>query len=498
MRALPFATLFAILFVATASAATVSGTVTPATGMVVAAYDASGNFVVQATTNASGQYTLTVNPGSYHLLAYDPSGTYATSYYNNAESFETSALVNVSGDLTNIDFALVKAGFLAGTVTSTNGTPLAGITVAAYNGNGTRRGFTQTDSAGHYILSLPPGTYALAAFDTTLKYVTTFYNNREGFGTADPLTVTVSQTTLANFTLAQAVQITGTVTASNGAPLENIIVNAYSNSGTVIGTTTDAAGHYQLVLRSEAYRLVFEDPNGVYASVYYPNAPSFAASSVVTAPASNVNVTMSLAGHLTGTVTTSGGAPLSNVLVAAYNLDGSVRTVTFAVNGQYSLVVPAGTYKVVAFDLSGQYANAYLNGAVSFDTESGITVAASQTIPGLNLTMPLAGIVTGTVVDATSGSPLGNILVDAYDANGFQIARVLSSATGAFAFALPPGTYKFIASDPLQRYAALFFDGATTYDAATPVPLSSGQTVSIAFRMSIAVHIDYRHRAVRH
>jgi hypothetical protein len=102
------------------------------------------------------------------------------------------------------------------------------------------------------------------------------------------------------------------------------------------------------------------------------------------------------------------------------------------------------------------------------------------------------------VVDATSGGPLGNILVDAYDASGFQVARVISSATGAFTFALPPGTYKFIASDPLQRYAASFYDGATSYDAATPVPLSSGQTVSITFRMSVAVYIDYRHRAVRH
>jgi protocatechuate 3,4-dioxygenase beta subunit len=472
--------------------------VTPAGGMVVAAYDTNGNFVAQTTTNSSGQYSLTVNPGSYHLLAYDPSGVYATSYYSNAESFETSALVNVSGAVTNVDFALVKAGYLAGTVTSSNGTPLAGITVAVYNGNGTRRGFTQTDSAGHYILSVPPGTYAVAAFDTTLKYVTTFYSNQESFETANPLAVTASQTTLANFALADAVQITGTVTSSNGTPLANIIVNAYSNGGTVIGTTTDASGHYQLVLRGEAYRLVFEDPNGVYASVYYPNAPSFAASSLVTAPASNVNVSMPLAAHLIGTVRSSGGALLSNVIVAAYNLDGSVRTATFTANGQYTLVVPAGTYKVVAFDLSGQYANAYLNGAVSFDTESSITVAASQTISGLDLSMAVAGTVNGTVVDAASRTPLGNILIDAYNANGFQVARVASSATGAFAFALPPGTYKFIASDPLQRYAPSFYDGVTSYDAATPVPLSSGQTISITFRMSVPANIDYRHRAVRH
>ncbi|HEY2829840.1 MAG TPA: carboxypeptidase-like regulatory domain-containing protein, partial [Thermoanaerobaculia bacterium] len=480
-----FVTFFALLIATAASAATISGTVTPAPGMVVEAYDASGNFVAQATTNSSGGYTLTVNPGAYHLLAYDPTAVYATSYYADADSFETSTLLNVNGDLTNINFALVKAGYLAGTVTSQSGTPLPDITVAAYNTNGTRRGFTQTDSAGHYVLAVPPGTYAVAAFDTTLTYVTTFYNGRETFSSADLLGVTVSQTAIANFALPEAVHISGTVTDTTGAPLNSVIVNAYSNSGIVFGTTTDASGHYQLSLRSGTYRLVFEDPNGTYAALYYPNAESFLAASAVTAPATNVNATLAAAGHLTGTVRSSGGSLLSNVLVAAYNPDGSIRTVTFATNGQYTLVVPPGMFKVIAFDTSGQYANAYLNGAVSFETESSLTVASSQTISGLDLVMQVAGTVNGSVVDAVSGAPLGNILIDAYDANGFHIARVGSSISGAFALALPPGTYKFVASDPLQHYAPSFYDGATSYDAAQAVPISSGQSVSVVFRMSI-------------
>jgi hypothetical protein len=102
------------------------------------------------------------------------------------------------------------------------------------------------------------------------------------------------------------------------------------------------------------------------------------------------------------------------------------------------------------------------------------------------------------VVDAVSGAPLGNILIDAYDANGFHIARVGSSISGAFALALPPGTYKFVASDPLQHYAPSFYDGATSYDAAQAVPISSGQSVSVVFRMSIGTYVDNRHRAVHH
>jgi len=492
------ALLFTLLIAAAASAATISGTVSPASGMIVAAYDAGGNFVTQAATNGSGQYSLTFNPGSYHVLAYDPSGVYATSYYADAESFETSTLLNVSGNLTNINFSLVKAGLFAGTVTSQGGTPLAGITVAVYNTDGTRRGFAQTDAAGHFVLVVPPGMYVVVAFDNTLKYVTTFYNNHDTFETADRLLVVAEQTIPVNFALAEAVHITGTVTSSNGAPLENIVVDAYDSNGTVTGTTTTANGQYNLSLRSWTYRLVFEDQNGIYATNYYPNASSFLASSVITAPSTNVNATMTLAGHLTGTVKSSTGALLSNVIVAAYNVDGTVRTATFAVNGQYTLVVPAGTYKIVAFDTSGQYANAYLNGAVNFETESGITVAASQTISGLDLTMAAGATVIGTVVDSASGQPVAGILIDAYDANGFHISRVTSSASGGFSLVLPPGTYKFVASDTLDRYAPSYYNGAASFDTATAVPLSSGQSVSATFRMSTGVVSDFRHRAVRH
>jgi 5-hydroxyisourate hydrolase-like protein (transthyretin family) len=591
MKVRLFLLFLAVLVSAAASAATISGTVNPGTGMIVAAYDGSGNFVTQAAVDTGSRYSLTVSPGTYRLLAYDPNGVYATSFYPDADSFESSSPLNATSDLTNINFALVKGGYVAGTVTAAGGAPIANITVAVYNQSGTRRGFTKTDAAGHFAIVVPPGTYAVAAFDDTLKYVTTFFNNQATFTSANPVSVAEGITATANFTLAESVHITGSVTNASGAPLADIIVNAYDASGSSTGTTTNASGQYSLSLRAGTYRLVFEDPKGDYAAVYYPNAESFSVSTPIAAPAANINATMVLGGHVTGSVT-----PASNVFVTAYNLDGTVRTTTFVVNGQYSLVLPPGDYRIGAFDntltyasqffsqqalfgagstlhvvsggtvpninfalhlggrfsgmvidrtagtpLAGitvaaydaagtpygaaktradgtyrfvvepgvyrlvasddaqRYATSFAFDAPNFDAAQAFTVAASQELSGENFAMVLAGKVSGTVTDARNGAPVAGVIVDAFNANGDLVARVATGNDGTVALALPPGTYKFVASDPLHRYTTSYYFLGSSYDTATPVTINSGASTSISFSMNVdSTTSEHRHRAVRH
>ncbi|HKR64178.1 MAG TPA: carboxypeptidase-like regulatory domain-containing protein, partial [Thermoanaerobaculia bacterium] len=106
--------LFAFLFAFPALAATVTGTVrsnenAALQGMTVVAYDTSGIARANATTDVSGHYTLTVNAGSYRVLAYDANGNFATSFFDNAESFDTSTVVNVQTSFT-ANFTLARAG----------------------------------------------------------------------------------------------------------------------------------------------------------------------------------------------------------------------------------------------------------------------------------------------------------------------------------------------------------------------------------------------------
>src|SRR5712691_6591424 len=119
-----------LLFVALpATAATITGTVTQsgATGglptMTVQAYDASGVLKSTTTTDAAGHYSITLVAGTYRVLAFDQAGVFATSFYNNAESFDTSTPLTLTSaqTLNDVDFALVHGGFIAGSVMSTVG-----------------------------------------------------------------------------------------------------------------------------------------------------------------------------------------------------------------------------------------------------------------------------------------------------------------------------------------------------------------------------------------
>src|SRR5436190_24037917 len=92
-RAIAIATA-TVLLARVLPAATISGTVTdadlrtPLGSMVVAAYSTAGTLVSTATTDSLGHYSVGVPSGSYRVLAYDEAGTFATSFGNDADSFE--------------------------------------------------------------------------------------------------------------------------------------------------------------------------------------------------------------------------------------------------------------------------------------------------------------------------------------------------------------------------------------------------------------------------
>src|SRR5688500_4603749 len=82
-----------------AQSASFSGVVRNSSGgalgdMTVQAYNPAG-FPVTASTDSQGRYLLIVPPGSYRLVAYDNTGTFAVSFYGDAPAFELSQAFNV-------------------------------------------------------------------------------------------------------------------------------------------------------------------------------------------------------------------------------------------------------------------------------------------------------------------------------------------------------------------------------------------------------------------
>jgi hypothetical protein len=134
-----------------------TASLTPLSGMTVAAYDPSGDIVSATLTGPDGTYRLLLEPGGYKLAAFDASFHYATAY--------GTAAVGGGQTTPNQNFTLVSGAHVSGSVKSVDGTPLEGMTVAAYDNGGAEVATTRSRPGGLYDLVVPPASYRFAAYD---------------------------------------------------------------------------------------------------------------------------------------------------------------------------------------------------------------------------------------------------------------------------------------------------------------------------------------------
>jgi hypothetical protein len=148
-------------------------------GVSVYVFDSGGDFLTQATTNASGAYSTTgLNPAAIgYSVCFDATNAvggssqagYANQCYKHipysANGFPvtpppgTTPVVVKAGQSAAIGIALTSLGGISGQVTAaTGGDPLAGVSVQAFH-DGTFVANTYTSTAGTYTLTgLPPAS----------------------------------------------------------------------------------------------------------------------------------------------------------------------------------------------------------------------------------------------------------------------------------------------------------------------------------------------------
>ncbi|HEU5162873.1 MAG TPA: carboxypeptidase-like regulatory domain-containing protein, partial [Thermoanaerobaculia bacterium] len=232
------------------------------------------------TTNLTGEYALSLAPATYRILAYDPQGTWATSFYNEASSFETSAEIVVAAGATisSINFRLRAGLKIQGTVATAANVPLANMVVSVYNLDGTRRGHQKTNASGQYVITVPAGQYKVVAWDDELLYAPEFYANARSFSTASTITVNANVVGI-DFSLDVGARVSGRVLAEEtGQPLSGIEVSAYAVSGERIAfVATRAGGDFSFSLPSGRYKFSAADPTGKYVMEFYFDVPTFAA-----------------------------------------------------------------------------------------------------------------------------------------------------------------------------------------------------------------------------
>ena len=150
----------------------------PIAGATVAAVPGGGTQTFSDTTDATGVYNLTLAVGTY---------TVAVGQALYTPQVQTGvAIAQGAATVLNFDLAQMR-GYLVGTVTSSAGGALQGATIYV---TGPRSASVQTDTNGHYNVTLPPGIYNATA-------VRSGYVNK----TRSNLTVLPDRATTADFSL---------------------------------------------------------------------------------------------------------------------------------------------------------------------------------------------------------------------------------------------------------------------------------------------------------
>lgn len=162
--------------------------------------------------------------------------------------------------------------------------------------------------------------------------------------------------------------------------------------------------------------------------------PTFAlAPSFSTPPAGTYNIT--------GTVTTSAGAPASGGEAAAYDAATGeyLDDVTIKPDGRYYLDVDPGTPVKLSFYRSGSV-SVWFGGTRAKSKAAVVTAPAFVSPATANATLGAVGSITGTIKLPAAGMNWG-AYVSILDANGSYYDEVGTDAVGNFSLDVEPGTY---------------------------------------------------------
>jgi hypothetical protein len=363
----------------------------------------------------TGDYEISLSPGTYLLRFEDTDGIYAPEFYADAERQQdaTQVVVGDGATVENIDAELVEGAHLSGTVRNPSGDALADVSVYAYTQEydtvaqesyWSYAGDDVTAANGLYdVAGLAAGDYVLEFYDGQDRYRHEYYQNARDIDAATPLTVATSELhAVPDVTLDDYSRITGTVTNAAGASVAGAEVSAYVWDPIdgwwydVSSATTDGNGAYVLArLQPGQYVIGFRDDTGNLASTYYPDSVLQDGATPVAvgeaATVSGINIALSAAAHITGKVTSVSATGSDSVDVWAYAWSGSTwRLVAYAwtdASGAYDIDgLHGGTYRVEFYDWDTGIVE-FWNDQGSFSTADNIAVGTGVTVPGVNAEM---------------------------------------------------------------------------------------------------------------
>jgi protocatechuate 3,4-dioxygenase beta subunit len=520
--------LFVVLIIVNSALAwTLSGTVNrkgaPLPDAKVSVYNTTDHHEDGSdSTDSSGNYSITVDNGTYNLLIAPPLAS------GLANSPVSGVLIN-NADITQ-DFVLVQpANYLSGVVSTGSGVGVSNVKVIIFEkSTGTLVGEQITDGKGGYSIPVSHGVYNISivggpemVYDFTVCGGYCFPNvpSPQYFQIDDiARDITVTGNTLQNLVL-PLVTVRGKTTDSNGVPVAGVKITQakqaahnYFNSskgyyifsesdyispdslGQVI---SDKTGSYELgMFVGVGYSLSLIPPaKSGFVQTFVNNFDVFSAL--------EYNVTFQQANRLSGVVSTGGGVGVSNVKVIVFEkTTGTLvgEQITDG-NGGYSIPVSTGIYNISIMggpemdtDLKVCGGHCYSNVPTpqyfQFDTIARDISVAGNTRQ--NLLLPLVSV-RGKTTDG-NGAPVAGVKI-------IQEVHDNISSDGCYSFSessyISPTNKGQIISDTTGSYEFGIFIGKG-YSLTLIPPANSGfaQTIVHNFDVLSAIENNFTLKSV--
>lgn len=395
------------------------------------------SLVATTTTSENGNYSFTLAPGSYTIIAN------LTDY----QTLSQPAAVQPNVAITS-NFSLTPIpGNINGTVTSASTSlPLNGVTVTVKQGQ-TTIATAQTSVTGAYTVSnLSPSTYSVV-----------FSLNNYQTSTQTSI-VSSNATTETDAALSlQPGDVTGFITnALSSLPINGVTVTAMQGATVVSTTTTAFNGSYQLSSL----------PPGTYTiSAVATDFQTASQASVAVSPNASTAVNISLqpqpgivSGFITDSVSTS---PIQNATILVTQNGVTIASTSSSANGAYSIenLVP-DTYILVASAANYQ------------GTSLAITVNSNATTTASTALQPSPGAIAGIVTNSLTSTPISNATVEVL--SGSTVLGLMTTAAD--------GTYTLSGLAPAASGVYTFRASAPNFQTATSTAaITANTTTTISF-----------------
>ncbi|MBN1380500.1 MAG: carboxypeptidase regulatory-like domain-containing protein [Deltaproteobacteria bacterium] len=452
-----------------ATQGTISGTVTedstPVSGIGVYAFETTTYALTSVSTNASGEYTLTLASGNYEVYVIKANNKifyYADGGSTQSQAAATILAVTAGGGLSGKNIDLTECtNTLTGYVTyeRTGGDPAANVIITATGTAGSAVAITGQDGA-YSLAGLCAGTYQVEMNPLNNQYA------------IQQATVVVPDQATQNFIIDTGNTLDGTITESGTSTAINnaMIYLLDEQTGLLVNNRmyfSNGTGAY----------VIGDIPSGIYnVNVTHPAYQSYSDADVTIQSDMTKDIQLSKGYYFNVTVTDgdNADAPLAGALVivtrtgetpayAVTNASGNCKIYGLSNYSDYIVIAQKRGFERQSLTAQTPTTDGTGTGAISF-----------------SLVRPAALFsLSGTITSGCAGEPIEGayVLVSSASKNFFTAATTNGSGYYSMTNLPQAGDYKFVVvpGGNLQIYVetAVDFTGSTSFTKDVTIPCGS-------------------------